>query len=430
MPDARSPLALCSLAFTLFALAAPAPARADDPPAAPARSTSDTGTMLARPAPGQPWRLVAQNEALPAGQLLVGGSRAVLESANGAVQLAFRTDLDRRSPYPMLETAVVLQDASGADLALTLDRGRIDLTNRKADGPARVRMTVRTLTGEFTLGAGARVAVEVYGRWPKGVPFTKDPKPGEGPALAAAVLALAGKVELQGPTKHFTLEAPPGPALLLVDDLAGYGGAPPRFLDKAPEWADAQNTSDRAKKLLAAAGRFRQTAMAQSIDAALDALLNSDDEADREVGIILCGALDDLPRLGAALARTKHRDVWDTVVVVLRHWIGRAPGQDQRLYQGLVEKAGYKPAEAETVLQLLHSPFAADQPETYETLLAYLNHNKLAIRELAWWHLSRLVPKGPAVRYDPAAPAAERRKAHDAWKALIPSGSLPPAPKK
>ncbi len=82
------------------------------------------------------------------------------------------------------------------------------------------------------------------------------------------------------------------------------------------------------------------------------------------------------------------------------------------------------------MLQLLHSPFLAEEPDSYEILIAYMRHEKLAVRELAWWHLSRLVPEDLRVPYDPASPDAERAKAQAAWKARIPSGTIPTRPKK
>ncbi len=77
----------------------------------------------------------------------------------------------------------------------------------------------------------------------------------------------------------------------------------------------------------------------------------------------------------------------------------------------------------------MHNAFASEDAETYETLIAYLRHENLGIRELAWRQLSSLVPEAVAVSYDPAGTEAERARAYKAWKTLIPSGSLPPRKK-
>ena len=78
------------------------------------------------------------------------------------------------------------------------------------------------------------------------------------------------------------------------------------------------------------------------------------------------------------------------------------------------------------MLQLLHSPFDPNDPVTYQTLIAYLQHDKLAVRELARWHLYRLVPAGRKIGYKPLATEEERARALREWKKLIPSGQLPP----
>lgn len=142
------------------------------------------------------------------------------------------------------------------------------------------------------------------------------------------------------------------------------------------------------------------------------------------------GALDQLPQLGEAMRNAKHLDVWDNGVLALRHWIGRGPGQDLKLYQGLIDSKRYTPAQAATVLNLLHS-FGEDDlahPETYEALLKYMENDNLAIRGLAYWHLSRLVPAGKKFGFNPMAPKEEREKALKEWHNLIPEGKMPPKP--
>ena len=101
-----------------------------------------------------------------------------------------------------------------------------------------------------------------------------------------------------------------------------------------------------------------------------------------------------------------------------------------KLYTFLVEQRKLSPGQAEIIMQLLHNPFDADQPETYETLINYLRAKQPAIGELARWHLYRLAPAGKDIPYNPAGTAEERDQAFKAWKKLVPDGQLPPKPKK
>ena len=88
---------------------------------------SEKGSVLRRTGPDHEWKIVSQNEPLLSDELLVGMPGAVIDSANSGVRLNLLADLDQNSPYPVKEAAVRLQVASGTDLTLVLDRGRIDL---------------------------------------------------------------------------------------------------------------------------------------------------------------------------------------------------------------------------------------------------------------------------------------------------------------
>ena len=52
------------------------------------------------------------------------------------------------------------------------------------------------------------------------------------------------------------------------------------------------------------------------------------------------------------------------------------------------------------------------------------------MRELARYHLYRWVIDGRKIPYDASYSAEQLDKAVQAWKELIPSGKLPPAPKE
>ena len=208
----------------------------------------------------------------------------------------------------------------------------------------------------------------------------------------------------------------------------------PQILEKLPPWATraGQHRSEEEEaKYKAARELFIRTAAEKGADAALDALLNSDEPIDRRVGVIACGALDRLDRLGQLFRQCKHPDLLDTAVLVLRHWISRGPGQDQKLYQGLMSKAGFTPLQAESMLQLLHGFDDEElaQPETYELLITYLTDSRLAIRALAHWQLVRLVPTGRDIAYNPLDDKDALKKAQQEWQKLVPPGKLPPKPK-
>jgi hypothetical protein len=95
-------------------------------------------------------------------------------------------------------------------------------------------------------------------------------------------------------------------------------------------------------------------------------------------------------------------------------------------------KQGYTPTQAKNMLYLLNGIEAEklQRPATFDLLIHALNHGKTPMRELAHWHLVRLVPGGNKIAYDAAAPEAQRLQAIAEWRRLVPEGELPLPPTK
>jgi len=421
------PALVAALCLACAALAVPSIRGADEPKSV-ASCVSESASILRRPSGEAAWRTVAQKDLVNSGDLLVGMPGSMIDSQNGAVRLSLLADLDRTSPYPILEAAVLLHQSPGVDLDFTLDRGRVEIDNRKEAGSAQVRLHVRNDTWDLNLTKpGTSVAVELYGRWPRGATFQPEPDSKQAPTASMVLLVLKGEVVLKHKDHEHTLRAPPRPAMIEWDSVAGQDEAP-EHLDKIPAWAVAgANDTPLAKQKKEVLERFRQALLTKSVGESLDEFMNSERPGDRRLAVILMGALDDLLRLGKAMRESKHQDVWEDGVLALRHWIGRCPGQDQILYKRLIESGKYKPVQAETLVQLLHS-FGDEElasPETYQTLIAYLDHDLPGIRGLAYWHLYRLVPAGQSIGYNPMASKEERAAAIQKWKQLVPSGKVP-----
>src|ERR1700758_2104468 len=89
-----------------------------------AQSQSPAATFSARPATGTQFRILGDKEDLYSGDLLVSLPGGSLASKNGAVTLKALSDFDGRSPLPVLETAVSLNNPQDCDFDFVLDRGR------------------------------------------------------------------------------------------------------------------------------------------------------------------------------------------------------------------------------------------------------------------------------------------------------------------
>jgi hypothetical protein len=408
--------------------------RADEPSGkrVVAGKAAALSALVRREGSDKPWMLVKPGEAILSEDLIIAVPNGALNSKSGDVRLSLLSDLARLSPYPVLESAVILRDSADKDLDFTLDRGRVDVTNRKRAGAAHVRVRVRNQQLDLTLEEPrTRVALELYGRWPKGAPFSKDAKAEDEPTADLVLLVLNGSVQLKTGSSQHAMTAPPGPAYFHWDSAAGQDSQVHR-LEEVPGWAKPGVANlPRAKDLTAVVGLIRKSIEDRkvgTIETVLVETLDADNLNTRRMGVYGLGALDDIGHLVDALNGSKHEDVREVAILALRHWIGRDKGQDAKLYNTLVKDKMFTANQAEIVMQLLHSFGDSDlaKPATYETLIDYLIHEKLAIRELAKFHLYRLVPAGKDIAYDPAGSAEDRTKAHDKWHTLIPNGKLPP----
>ena len=407
-----------------------------EPRIAVARYLSPVGGLLVNEQPGQPWRSAGQRAELHSRDLLLAlpGMQARLETSPRAVELTLWGNLPEMSDFHGLQSAVILHDSRAFDLDFTLCRGRVLVANRKEKGAARVWLRVDGAAFQLTLAEpGDAICLGLSNFWPRGVPFKLSPKPEDVPARTLNFLVVKGQVDVKMNGTLHSMSAPPGPSFFHWDSVNGpeTGTRNRRQLEA---WADLNRKAPAsAKALVEVIDRYQaavknkepRTALFDLLDAAANERQREPARAAAEFAVLSLAAINDIDRVIQALEEPRQAEARNAAVTALRHWIGDAAGRDRRLYQFLMDRPRYSKAQAATVLQLLHNALSAGEPDTYETLIAYLRHEKLAIRALAWWQLSHLVPEDIAVPYDPAASPDARAKAYTAWKKAIPSGSLP-----
>src|SRR5262249_21315856 len=149
-------------------------------------------------------------------------------------------------------------------------------------------------------------------------------------------------------------------------------------------------------KICAAAGRFT----GQDPSAAAADLLKSDDALSRRVAVTTFGAVGDLSHLLAALGDS-HADARDQSILVLRAWMGQAPGHLKSLRAAMLKHKYTLPELKETMHLLIgFDESERDRPAVYELLINLLDSKHLGVRELAHWHLVRLAPAGRDIAFD------------------------------
>lgn len=419
-----------------------------DSPAAPTRNDKPSterreagkftskGESLVRRTKDGAWERVPINGSVSTGEPLVSlpGYRSELRLNSDVNLLLWGSVPELR--LPLLESAVTLHRApTDLDADLTLQRGRVYLTNRKEKGSARVRLRFwKEEVWDVTLDEpGGMIGAELFSGYPPDGKFSS----GAEPVVVFVLYVAKGKAEVKAGFNTFgDLKAPPGRALFYWNNKGKLEG--PLHQEKAiPDW-DPTITLPRERRDLVAAREELAARLARrntKVETVLQEVLASDKAADRALAVRGLAAIDRAGALVDALGDAEHPDVRQEAFLALRNWIGRGKEQAARLYDrkkksGILADKRFRADQAETILDLLDGipEEALQQPELYEALIAYLKHRRLEVRELASRHLRTLVPEGRKIKYDAAASKEQIARGYEEWKKLIPSGKLPPAP--
>jgi hypothetical protein len=366
---------------------------------------------------------------------------------DSGVHLLLRGNLRELAPDPAMaflqECAVVLHHTKDLAADLTLDRGRLYVSNHKDSGAAVVRLRFGREVWDLTLEEpGTEVVLDLVKRTASGTNAEN-----EEPLAALFLVLLQGKAGLAAGSSHYPNLLPaPGPALVSWDNK-GTSDIAPRNLDRRlvplfdkvlPVTPDRQAQVDKVNLALKEVSLDMRADKVPSV--ALQEVRQKPSGLEHHaIAIYGLGAIDDVKELLRVLGDTDytHAPDRDMAIFALRFWLGRDAGQGRRLYDNktrsglLLSDQEYRFEEAKIVFDLLHG-FDDEQrrsPETFQLLANYLLSDKVAIAELAWWHLRRLV-RGVKLEnlntFNAAAPREYRDKLAKEVKEKIEKGQLPP----
>ncbi len=332
---------------------------------------------------------------------------------------------------------------------MLLQRGRIVLTSTRADKPVDIRLRLENplvpsdkelvLRQEYfdikLQTKGTSLLVDRWSFFPASEPFYKDPKNPKrnGPFATVGCIVLEGTVAFKSGFSTYTMKAPPGAASVTWNCKDGFSGPfeqaslPGVVLDNPPL---PKGMDPAARKDLLRALGFLSSQLASSdnrVDVGLANALQSRDFPTRRLVVRSLAAVSDLSSLLEVLDQPQMADLRREAIDALQYWIATDRDNDYRLLDQLKQK--YKNKEAEIIMEMMHG-FAESEwrrPGLYELLIDYLVNPNTMIRELAHFHLYRLVPAGRNIPYSASADSQARERAEAQWRALIPPGQLPPA---
>jgi hypothetical protein len=389
--------------------------------------------VLQRQRETDPWGRLRNGSKILTTYYLVSlpGYRSKIELDSG-VHLVLWGNVPAFSAFPpVLESMVMLHAPQpGIDLDLTLDHGRIHLMNRKKPpGPVKARIRFHREIWDVILpDTSSEAVVELWGCDLPVDLFAATPK--EEPPVTGVTLYVKGQALLTVRQQEHKLAN-----LTAVGWTLGGGLSGPNTLDRLPDWwtskLSPQGNPAVADAMLALRDYDQVLHKKPDVlDALLTVMRESPDLETRAMAPLHLGAIDALGHLLDALEDRQCGQVRVTACYVLRRWMSRGIDQRQEILRTLQQRKGYPRDKAGLIVRLLYacSSEAAARPQTYSSLINLLDHENLAVRELAWQQLALLVPPAARARitYDPAGDAEKRKADIAQWRQLIPEGKLPP----
>ncbi len=395
-------------------------------------------------------RLTAQKSEVYSAQPLLSlpGSKSVVQTNRG-VRITLWGNMTPEFIYVFpgfFESKVELYEHDEFDLDLLLERGRVLLTSTRSNRPVLIRLRFdnplmptdkdlkdRQQHFDIKLPAkGAAIVVDSGSFFQPTEPFYRNSKnPNRlGPVAFLGILVLEGPVVIKSGDVTFTMTEPPGTAVMAWNSIEGSKPQSlkqlPDYMSNNPQLLPGLDPKVR-KDMFKALENLSAQLVNKEIDVGLANALKVPDPAMRRVAVRSLAAVGDISSLLDALDQPNNDDLRLQSHLALRDWIAAARDNDYKLFDLLKEK--YKNKEAEIIMDLLHpfSPSQLSRPGLYELLIDYLVNSNLVIRELGQWHLYRYVPAGKTIPYSAAADSLVRERAEAQWRALIPSGQLPPA---
>jgi hypothetical protein len=404
--------------------------------------------LLRKQADGDGWQRVARGATVHTADTLVAlpGYAAVVNTSKGAELLLHGhvRDFSRHHMQEYLgESAVQLHKNDKFDLDMTLLRGRVYLRNRKDKGPLKVRLRFDSEVWDLTLAdRNTEVGVDLFKVYTPDI----DHRANEEPRANLALCLFDGEMDLKvDDLTSFHLDAERPKAMVLLWDSVTKAGRPVR-IGKVPDVWDKRSALEAfpkarqadVKRMTAALKDLeeRLSVKGKGVDAALKEALARKDTASRVLAVYCLGAIDDAGKLIDVLADEKS-DHWidrSAAIYTLRRWLSQGGAQGKRLHDtktktGILSNKKYKPREAETIQDLLHdfSPGDWRKPETFEALARCLQHRRVAIAELAFYHLAQLsagvkLPSG----FNAAASLEDRERYVSKIEDMIAKKKLPP----
>ncbi len=307
---------------------------------------------------------------------------------------------------------VRLEQGVGAGLlTMSIDRGRVAFQRPPVSEntePVSISLSLRGQPAELTLyEPGSHCALEVSQRAPQGRRL--DPLL---PLPEGGIHVVAGSVSLAWNG---------GPAVAITSDI-GYAAWPVPLhpLQVGPQRAMPNWLAPEGIPLTAAdKTKYRmfekEFAIDQPVSMSIPALVSDRRETISSLATYTLGLVDDVPLLVKAL-KSEHEATRLAAIWCLRSWLP-SDANNSAILAMEVERV-FQEDEVSDVVDLLwgYPPEDAKDKAITNQLLGWMDHKEIAIRELAFSHVSRLTNRANAHGYRPNLADSPRNAALLGWR--------------
>lgn len=371
--------------------------------------TSPSGVLLRRDGKTGDWMLMPRDTAIRAAERL-------------AVPAPFTADVSIGGTAARLTmqagTVVTLNGADNALCDINLTRGRIVLrcgppSTGEID-PPKLRLTIGKENWQLELVDDDTVCgMDVQPRFPSS--FEQDLGPDW---FLCNLYVAAGTLRLTDNTGRTSSLGPGHRQLLGSADRAEVGADPPPPL---PDWVKPmpRTASQRMK-----ANRFeKQFDSRQPIRLSVAAAVKSPQRAIASLAVQCLALTGQVEPLVQVLAESIFAESRQAAFDGLRLWLVAEPGRGKRLQESL--RDSFEESQVSAVFRLLWGFNKADGAgkETSRQLVDWLSDGHVAIREMAFYHVSRMTGRKNDYRAD--ASSGRRQAAVARWRLQLKrTGSL------
>lgn len=379
--------------------------------------------------PDAMWVRVLPNQRISSNVPLVGLPGFANEILTDSVRLILWGGLPEIALIPLLETRVTLHaPANGIDVDLTLTVGRIFLQNLRNNGNTTIRLRMRGELWELVLhDPQTEIGVSYFTLRDPNVRFRPDGK-AQSARHDAYLCVLKGSATVRVRNKEWVKLVPN--AQIGWDSFTDKISEPISIKNEALAfWSKDYPANSYFKEALVEFDK-RTRRVGDRLDVVFAAPLSDerDKPANRAYAVLCMESIDALKNLLDAMSCEQFWEARATGVQATRVWAAQEPSREKMLYDMLISNKNMAPAEAQNVLDLLF--LAPDQIsiDTVDSLLEFLNHRHLIIREIAYSHMMTLVDPEGGKTYSPTDPADVRAKKVAEWKKRIEKLKTAPSP--